>query len=47
MTVTNAVKASGGIIRSVVPTKAEIELKDGITRQAIVKAIEQAGYRVS
>jgi copper chaperone CopZ len=47
MTVTNAVKANGGVIRSVVPTKAEIELKDGITRQAIVKAIEQAGYRVA
>ena len=47
MTVTNAVKANGGIIRSVVPTKAEIELKDGITRQAIIKAIEQAGYRVA
>ena len=47
MTVTNAVKANGGIIRSVAPTKAEIELNDGITRQAIVKAIEQAGYRVA
>jgi copper chaperone len=47
VTVTNAVKANGGTIRSVAPAKAEIELSDGITRQAIVKAIEKAGYRVA
>jgi copper chaperone CopZ len=46
MTVTNAVRASGGIMRSVGPTKAEIELRDGITKGAIVKAIENAGYHV-
>ena len=47
MTVTNAVRASGGIMRSVAPTKAEIELRDGVTKGAIVKAIENAGYRVT
>ena len=47
MTVTNAVKASGGIMRSVAPTQAEIELRDGVTKGAIVKAIEDAGYRVT
>jgi len=47
VTVTNAVKANGGTIRSVAPAKADIELSDGITRQAIVKAIEKAGYRVA
>lgn len=43
MTVTDAVKAAGGVMRSLAPTKAEIELRDGMTKDAVVKAIENAG----
>jgi hypothetical protein len=46
MTVTNTVKALGGTIKSVSPTKAEIELNDGLTKNAVVQAIQKAGYNV-
>ena len=46
MTVTNAVKAIGGNVKSVAPTKAEIELSDGLTKEAVVSAIQKAGYNV-
>lgn len=46
MTVTNAVQAIGGTVKSVSPTKAEIELNDMLTRQAVVEAITKAGYKV-
>ncbi len=46
MTVTNAVQAIGATVKSVSPTKAEIELNDTLTRQAVVDAITKAGYKV-
>ena len=46
MTVTNTVKAAGGNVKSVAPTKAEIELRNGLTKEAIIQAIQKAGYNV-
>ena len=46
MTVTNAVKAIGGNVRSIASTKAEIELNNGLTKDAVVQAIQKAGYKV-
>lgn len=46
MTVTNTVKAIGGSVKSVSPTKAEIELNNGLTKDAVVLAIQKAGYNV-
>ena len=47
MTVTNAVKAVGGNVKSVYPTKAEIELNNGLTEDAVILAIQKAGYNVT
>lgn len=46
MTVTSTVKAIGGNVKSVSPTKAEIELGNGLTKEAVVQAIQKAGYNV-
>jgi copper chaperone CopZ len=46
MTVTNAVKALGANVKLIAPTKAEIELWNGTTKDAIVQAIQKAGYTV-
>jgi copper chaperone CopZ len=46
MTVTNTVKAMGGNVKSIAPTQAEIELRNGLTQDAIIQAIEKAGYNV-
>lgn len=46
MTVTGAVKAIGVNVKSVAPTKAEIELAAGVTKDAVIQAIEKAGYKV-
>lgn len=46
MTVTNTVKSLGGNVKSIAPTKAEIELANGLTKEAVVQAIEKAGYNV-
>jgi copper chaperone CopZ len=46
MTVTSAVKATGGNVKSVSPTKAEIELGAGLTKDAVIQAIQKAGYNV-
>ena len=46
MTVTNVVKAMGGKVASVAPTKAEIEFGSGLTKDAIIQAIQKAGYNV-
>jgi copper chaperone CopZ len=46
MTVTSAVKAIGANVKSVSPTKAEIELNAGLTKDAVIQAIQQAGYNV-
>lgn len=46
MTVTSTVKAIGGSVKSVSPTKAEIELNNGLTKDAVIQAIQKAGYNV-
>lgn len=46
MTVTGVVKNMGAQIKSIAPTQAEIELPDGLTRESVVNAIQQAGYKV-
>ena len=46
MTVTNTVKAMGGNVKSIAPTSAEIELRNGLTHDAVIQAIEKAGYKV-
>jgi len=47
MTVTSAVKAIGGEVKAISPTKAEIELSNGLTRDAVVQVIQKAGYNVA
>jgi len=46
MTVMNTVKAIGGNVKSVSPTRAEIELNNGLTKDAVILAIQKAGYNV-
>lgn len=46
MTVAKVVTAHGGIMKSVAPTKAEIELSDGVTRDVMIEAVKKAGYLV-
>lgn len=46
MTVTQAVQSAGASVKSMAPTKAVIEITDNLTRQAVVEAIEKAGYKV-
>jgi copper chaperone CopZ len=46
MTVTGAVKAIGANVKSIAPTKAEIELAAGVTKDAVIMAIQKAGYNV-
>ncbi len=46
LTVTNTLKNMGASLKSIEPTHAEIELKNGLTRAAVIQAIEKAGYKV-
>ncbi len=46
LTVTGIVEAAGATIRQVSPAKAEIELTNGTTREAVIAAIEKGGYNV-
>ena len=46
MTVTSTIKAVGGNVKSIAPTKAEIDLGSGLTKEAVVQAIQKAGYNV-
>jgi copper chaperone CopZ len=46
ITVTNVVKAIGGNISSIAPTKAEIELANDLTEDVVILAIQKAGYTV-
>ena len=46
MTVANTVESLGVNVKSITPTKAELALKNGLTRDAIIRAIEKAGYNV-
>lgn len=44
MTVKNTVTALGGHVKAISPAKAEIELNNGLTRDAVILAIQKAGY---
>lgn len=46
LTVTSTLKNLGASLKSIAPTQAEIELKNGLTREAVIQAIEKAGYKV-
>ena len=46
LNVTNTVKALGANVKSLSPTKAEIELNNGLTKDAVILAIQKAGYNV-
>ena len=46
MTVTNAVQSLGAHVNSVSSTKAEIELRNGLTKDTVILAIQNAGYKV-
>lgn len=47
MTVTSAVKNIGASVISIAPMNAEIELQNGVSKEAVISAIEGAGYNVS
>jgi copper chaperone CopZ len=47
ITVTQAVKNAGAAIASIAPTAAAIELMNGVTKEAVIKAIQNAGYKVN
>ncbi len=46
LTVTNTLKNLGASLKRIEPARAEIELKNGLTRAAVIQAIEKAGYKV-
>lgn len=46
MTVSKAVKVVGADVKSIAPAKAEITLANGVTKDAVIQAIEEAGYNV-
>lgn len=46
LTVTGIVEAAGATIRQISPAKAEIELSNGTTKEALIAAIEKGGYNV-
>lgn len=46
MTVTNAVSAIGGKVKSISPIKAEIQPGSEITKAQVIQAIQTAGYQV-
>ena len=47
MTVTNTIKSIGGAVKSIAPAQAEIALDNGLTKDAVIQAIQKAGYKVS
>lgn len=46
MTVTRLVQNTGARIKQVAPGTAEIELAGGVTKDAVIEAIEKGGYPV-
>ena len=46
MTVTNAVRHIGATVKNIAPSRAEIELKNGLTKDAVIEAIKKSGYKV-
>lgn len=47
MTVTNALRSAGASVRSIAPTKAEVGLTNGLTKEGVIRAIQKAGYNVT
>ena len=47
MTVSNVVRSIGGSVKSIAPTRAEVELVGNLTKESVVHAIQKAGYDVS
>lgn len=46
MTVVDSVMFAGGTVRNIVPTIAEVELDNLLSKEEVVVAIERAGYEV-
>ncbi|MBL7852419.1 MAG: heavy-metal-associated domain-containing protein [Cyclobacteriaceae bacterium] len=46
LTVTRLVQNAGAQVKQVTPGNAEIELSNGITKAAVIEAIEKGGYPV-
>jgi copper chaperone CopZ len=46
MTVTRLVQNAGARVKQVSPGTAEIELTGGVTKDAVIEAIEKGGYPV-
>ncbi|MEP2668084.1 MAG: hypothetical protein ABJH04_03765 [Cyclobacteriaceae bacterium] len=46
MTVVDSIMFAGGTVRNIVPTIAEVELDNLLSKEEIVVAIERAGYEV-
>ena len=46
MTVVDSIMFAGGTVTNILPTLAEIELQGYLSKEDIVKAIEQVGYEV-
>lgn len=46
MTVKQTVEKLGAAVKSIAPAQAEIELTGDASRESVVRAIENAGYRV-
>lgn len=47
MTVSNAVKSQGGKIKAISPGFVEVTLDNEISRDAVIGAVEKAGYKVT
>lgn len=46
MAVVDSVMFAGGTVRNIVPTIAEVELDNHLSKEEVVVAIERAGYEV-
>jgi len=46
MTVTEVVKNIGANVKGIAPAHAEIELTEGVSKEAVIGAIQKAGYKV-
>lgn len=47
MTVKDTLESIGASLNGIAPTEAEIQLTKGLTKSAVIQAIEKAGYKVA
>lgn len=47
MTVSNVVHALGGTIKHIEPAQVEVALENTLTKETVVRVIEEAGYKVT